>query len=133
MTGKPRLWRLAISLIAWWMLTALLLWLLGRALDQPAPLAQCVSPAVFLVALGEAGDWLRRRWRASRITSQHRHDPNRPTRRRRPRTGDHCRQQRCRLVASCARQGSATPGRISCLLYGPHNLCPLTPRARLPW
>ena len=75
MTGRPRL---ALSLAVWWMLIALVLWLLGRALDQPASLAQCTASSAFLVALGEAGDWLRRRWRAGRITSRHRPAPSRP-------------------------------------------------------
>ncbi|WSQ12879.1 hypothetical protein OG604_36755 [Streptomyces sp. NBC_01231] len=50
---------LAFSVTVWWMLIALILWLLGRALDQPASLAQCTASSAFLVALGEAGDWLR--------------------------------------------------------------------------
>lgn len=75
MTGRPRL---AFSLTVWWMLTALVLWLLGRALDQPASLAQCTASSAFFVVLGEAGDWLRRRRRASRITSRRRSVSSRP-------------------------------------------------------
>ncbi|MEV8547935.1 hypothetical protein [Streptomyces sp. NPDC051572] len=52
-----------MSLGIWWALLALVLWLLGKALAQPASPARCAASAVFLVALGEAGDWLRRRWR----------------------------------------------------------------------
>ncbi|WP_067019359.1 hypothetical protein [Streptomyces dysideae] len=63
MSGKPRLRRLAFSLTVWWLLLALVLWLLGKALDQPASLAQCAASSAFFVALGEAGDWLRRRRR----------------------------------------------------------------------
>ncbi|WP_327698961.1 hypothetical protein [Streptomyces sp. NBC_00459] len=74
MTGRPRL---AFSLAVWWMLLALVLWFLGRALDQSASLAQCAASAAFFVVLGEAGDWLRRRW-ADRIGSRHQRAPARP-------------------------------------------------------
>ncbi|MEV0740527.1 hypothetical protein AB0I51_32390 [Streptomyces sp. NPDC050549] len=43
-------------------------------LGQPASLAQCAASSAFLVAVGEAGDWLRRRWRAgwlSGIAARH--------------------------------------------------------------
>ncbi|MFE9628999.1 hypothetical protein [Streptomyces sp. NPDC006527] len=53
-----------VSLTVWWALIALVLWLVGQALDQPAMLAQCIASAAFLVAIGETDDWLRRRWRA---------------------------------------------------------------------
>ncbi|MGQ4475741.1 hypothetical protein [Streptomyces sp. SAS_276] len=74
MTGRQRLRRLALSLIVWWMLIALALWLLGTTLGQRASLAQCTASSAFLVAVGEAGDRLRRRWRAGRlsgITARH--------------------------------------------------------------
>jgi len=77
-TGRPRLTRLAFSLTVWWMLIAFLLWLLGRALDQPVSLGQCTASAAFFVVLGEAGDWLRRRWRAGRIAGRHQSAPSRP-------------------------------------------------------
>ncbi|WP_149830421.1 hypothetical protein [Streptomyces tailanensis] len=63
-TGRPR--RFALSVAAWWMLLALVLWLLGRALDQPASFAACAASAALLVAVGEIGDGLRRRRRNSR-------------------------------------------------------------------
>jgi hypothetical protein len=69
-TSKARLWRLAVSLTLWWMLIALVLWLVGKALDQPASFVQCTASSAFLVAIGEAGEWLRRRWRASRVTDK---------------------------------------------------------------
>ncbi|MBG0852767.1 hypothetical protein I2W78_13190 [Streptomyces spinoverrucosus] len=43
------------------MLLALGLWLLGKALDQPASLAACAASAALLVAIGETGDRLPRR------------------------------------------------------------------------
>lgn len=46
------------------MLLALILWLLGTALGQPASLTRYTASAALLVAIGEVGDWLRRRWRA---------------------------------------------------------------------
>ncbi|MFD5786766.1 hypothetical protein ACFWH1_09030 [Streptomyces sp. NPDC127037] len=46
----------------WWITVALALWLLGMALGQPVRLAGCAASAALLVAIGEAGDWLRRRW-----------------------------------------------------------------------
>lgn len=61
MTDPRRRRRFALSVTAWWMLLALGLWLLGKALDQPASLAACAASAALLVAIGEAGDWLRRR------------------------------------------------------------------------
>ncbi|MDQ0605016.1 hypothetical protein QF037_009361 [Streptomyces canus] len=78
MTGRQRLSRLAFSLTVWWMLIVLIFWLLGRALEQPASIAQCAASSAFLVVLGEAGDWLRRRWRAGRITRRHQSAPSRP-------------------------------------------------------
>ncbi|MEH0417366.1 hypothetical protein [Streptomyces sp. B21-083] len=64
MTGKPRPGRLVVSLGAWWMLIAFGLWLVGKAVDQSASFVRCAASAAFLVAIGEAGDWLRRRWKA---------------------------------------------------------------------
>ncbi|MGW3647814.1 hypothetical protein [Streptomyces sp. NPDC000878] len=46
----------------WWVTVTLALWLLGMALGQPVRLAGCAASAALLVAIGEAGDWLRRRW-----------------------------------------------------------------------
>jgi hypothetical protein len=58
----PRRWRRFVcSVTAWWMLLSLALWLLGKALDQPASLAACAASAALLVAVGEVGDGLRRR------------------------------------------------------------------------
>jgi hypothetical protein len=50
------------------MLIALVLWLVGRAFDRTASFAQCAASSALLVAIGEAGDWLRRRRRANRLT-----------------------------------------------------------------
>lgn len=66
MRTTPRWWSAALSVIAWWAIITLTLWLLSKALDQPAQLAQCAASAALLVTIGEAGDWLRRRWRAHR-------------------------------------------------------------------
>ncbi|ULR52293.1 hypothetical protein [Streptomyces deccanensis] len=70
MTSRRRVWRLAVSLTVWWALIALVLWLVGKALDQPATLTQCIASAAFLAAVGETGDWLRRRRRADRLTKR---------------------------------------------------------------
>jgi hypothetical protein len=103
-TGRPRLSRLAFSLTVRWLLLSLVFWLLGRALDQPAALAQCPASAAFLVGLGEAGDLLRRRWRTGRSTSRLELPPSRP----RP-------LDAWRVLL----RGTAQPaGRISCLPYG---------------
>ncbi|MFF2998795.1 hypothetical protein ACFVTC_30225 [Streptomyces sp. NPDC057950] len=72
MTGQTRLPRLVLSLAVWWMLIALILWLLGKALDQAATLTECASSSAFLLAIGEAGDWLRRRRKANRSPRGHR-------------------------------------------------------------
>lgn len=77
MTGKQSLLRLAVSLVVWWMLIAVIFWSLGAMLDQPASLAQCTASSAFLVAIGEVGDWLRRRRRADPAASLH--DTSRPT------------------------------------------------------
>ncbi|MFF6781483.1 hypothetical protein [Streptomyces sp. NPDC012510] len=77
MISRRRVWRLAVSLTVWWALIALVLWLVGKALDQPATLAQCIASAAFLVAIGETGDWLRRRWRAGRLTKRRKPTPAR--------------------------------------------------------
>jgi hypothetical protein len=77
-TGRPRLSRLAFSLTVSWMLIVLVLCLLGWALDQPTSLGQCAASSAFLVVLGEAGDWLRRRWKASRIMRRHQSATSRP-------------------------------------------------------
>ncbi|MFE3323952.1 hypothetical protein [Streptomyces sp. NPDC059176] len=65
MSGPSRrTWRLAGSLLAWWLPLALGLWLVGRATGQPASAASCAASAALLAAIGETGDWVRRRWRA---------------------------------------------------------------------
>ncbi|MFD5252529.1 hypothetical protein ACFWM5_06735 [Streptomyces bobili] len=63
MTDPTRLRRLVCSLSVWWLILAMGLWLLGRATDQSASPWACAASAAFLLAVGEAGDWLRRRWR----------------------------------------------------------------------
>ncbi|GGW84412.1 hypothetical protein [Streptomyces bobili] len=63
-----RLRRLIRSLTAWWLLLTTGLWLLGRATDQSASPTACAASAAFLLAVGEAGDWLRRRWHHFRTT-----------------------------------------------------------------
>ncbi|MGW7648668.1 hypothetical protein [Streptomyces bobili] len=68
MTDPTRLRRLVCSLSAWWLILAMGLWLLGRAIDQSASLLACAASAAFLLAVGEAGDWLRRRWHHFRTT-----------------------------------------------------------------
>ncbi|MEJ8638942.1 hypothetical protein [Streptomyces sp. MS2.AVA.5] len=62
MKRAPRRWAEATSVTAWWITVAFALWLLGMALGQPVSLAGCAASAALLVAIGEAGDWLRRRW-----------------------------------------------------------------------
>ncbi|GAA1549451.1 hypothetical protein GCM10009730_67980 [Streptomyces albidochromogenes] len=53
--------RLIWSLAVWWLLIAMTLWVVGKIADQPASLPACAVSAALLVAVGEAGDWLRRR------------------------------------------------------------------------
>ncbi|GAA3378911.1 hypothetical protein GCM10020367_60340 [Streptomyces sannanensis] len=67
MTYKPRRLRVAASIIIWWSGVTLVLWLLlGQVGNEPAGLAQCAASAAYMVAVGEAGDWVRRRWRERR-------------------------------------------------------------------
>jgi hypothetical protein len=65
-SGATNRRRVIASVILWWAVLTLVLWLLSRASSQPAGLAGCAASAVLLVAVGEAGDWLRCRWHASR-------------------------------------------------------------------
>jgi hypothetical protein len=60
----PRWWRTALSVLAWWAVLSLTLWLMGKSLGQPTRLAPCAASAALLVTIGETGDWLRRRARA---------------------------------------------------------------------
>ncbi|MCX5193110.1 hypothetical protein OOK31_04255 [Streptomyces sp. NBC_00249] len=62
----------AISIAVWWPALTLLLWCGGQVRHQPASAVTCAASAALLVALGEIGAWLRRRWRArSRLPRQH--------------------------------------------------------------
>lgn len=64
--------REAVSLIAWWAVLTLALWLLGQSTGRPAGLAPSTASAAILAAIGEARDWVRRRWTARR------HHPDTP-------------------------------------------------------
>lgn len=61
-----RWWPTTRSVLAWWVCVTLVLWLLGMALGQPAGIFPCAASAGLLVAIGETGDWVRRRWNARR-------------------------------------------------------------------
>ncbi|MFD4733095.1 hypothetical protein ACFWOY_21025 [Streptomyces sp. NPDC058423] len=65
----------------WWASLTLVLWLLSWAAGRPASLARCAASALLLVAVGEAGDWLRRRWGAYRRRRSTGLPPKRGTRR----------------------------------------------------
>ncbi|MDJ0382157.1 hypothetical protein [Streptomyces sp. G-G2] len=54
----------AWSILARWATLTGILWLASTALGHRTPLAACAASAALLVAVGEAGDWLRRRWTA---------------------------------------------------------------------
>ncbi|MFJ3976492.1 hypothetical protein [Streptomyces sp. NPDC090021] len=62
----PRLWREAASLVAWWAMITLTLWVLGRMLGVPTALGPCAASAALMVVIGEAGDWTRRHWKSRR-------------------------------------------------------------------
>lgn len=66
MTRQLRLRTPLWSVIAWWAALTGILWLAGTALGHPSPLTGCAASAALLVAVGEAGDWLRQRWTARR-------------------------------------------------------------------
>ncbi|WP_370417632.1 hypothetical protein AB8O64_02520 [Streptomyces sp. QH1-20] len=72
MTDPRRRRRFVWSVTAWWMLLTLILWLVGKALDQPASLAACAACAALLVLVGEIGDGLRRSLSTPR-SAQRRH------------------------------------------------------------
>lgn len=66
MIGTQRVRRVVVSVAVWWLLLALVLWLLGMMLDQPASAARCAASSAFLVALGEVGEWACRRRRTKK-------------------------------------------------------------------
>lgn len=63
-TSRAR--REALSLTAWWAMLTLALWLLGHVTGHPAGLAPSAAAAALFTAIGEAGDWARRRWKVRR-------------------------------------------------------------------
>ncbi|MCP9946590.1 hypothetical protein LUX12_20275 [Streptomyces somaliensis] len=68
---RGRSWRRGIGSVGlWWITLALALWLLGRTTGQSTDLLRCAASAALLVAVGELGDWLRRRRRARRISTE---------------------------------------------------------------
>ncbi|WP_026248347.1 hypothetical protein [Streptomyces sp. LaPpAH-108] len=58
--------RLVLSVVVWWSAAGVALWLVGLALGWPVSLAGCVLSGLFLGAIGEAGDRLRRVWKSRR-------------------------------------------------------------------
>lgn len=69
MTRPPR-WRREIrSVSLWWAALTLILWLLSHTTGQPTTLPRCAASAALLVAVGESGDWLRRRWNKRRAAN----------------------------------------------------------------
>ncbi|GHA97553.1 hypothetical protein GCM10010305_46430 [Streptomyces termitum] len=63
-TSRAR--REAVSIAAWWAVLTLALRLLGHATGHPAGLAPSAAAAALFTAIGETGDWARRRWKARR-------------------------------------------------------------------
>ncbi|MFJ3877150.1 hypothetical protein ACIPW5_06800 [Streptomyces sp. NPDC090077] len=64
---RIRNWRRhVVSILVWWALITLVLALAGVAGGQPVTLPGCAAAAAFLLALGEAGHWLRQRLRIRR-------------------------------------------------------------------
>ncbi|MFD8910715.1 hypothetical protein [Streptomyces sp. NPDC059575] len=61
--------RLALSLLVWWLAAGVALWLLGLAFGRPAPFLGCALSGLFLGAVGELGDWVRRRVRRGRASA----------------------------------------------------------------
>ncbi|QES01870.1 hypothetical protein [Streptomyces venezuelae] len=51
------------SLLVWWAIVTLVLVLLSAVTSQPVTLVGCGASAVFLIAVGEAGNGLRQRLR----------------------------------------------------------------------
>ncbi|OEJ95578.1 hypothetical protein [Streptomyces thermolilacinus] len=66
MKGTRR-WTEATSMTAWWALLTVVLWVPATLLGHGTTLWGCAASAAVFVALGEAGDWLRRRRRARRV------------------------------------------------------------------
>lgn len=78
MTDTRRRRRFVRSVIVWWMLLTLTLWLVGKALDEPASLTACAASAALLVTVGEIGDGLRRRLSTPRSARRRRSRIDRP-------------------------------------------------------
>ncbi|MBT2369520.1 hypothetical protein J7E88_30655 [Streptomyces sp. ISL-10] len=66
-------WTVLGQWIAWWALVTAAFWLLGKVLDQPTSLIGCAASAVLVIAVGEFGDRLRRRWATIRTVKQRGH------------------------------------------------------------
>ncbi|MFF3555834.1 hypothetical protein ACWD4V_21550 [Streptomyces tsukubensis] len=66
MTDNRRQELLTPSLLLWWTGLTVVLWIAGYALGQPAGLLPCAGSAALFVAIGEAGNAVRRRIRAGR-------------------------------------------------------------------
>ncbi|WP_434587462.1 hypothetical protein [Streptomyces sp. A5-4] len=71
--NATRWWSETRSVVAWWALVTAALFGLGHAGDRTASLLGCAASAAFFVALGEACEWLRRRYanrRPHRLSSK---------------------------------------------------------------
>ncbi|MGW5233579.1 hypothetical protein ACWEQU_15075 [Streptomyces nodosus] len=66
----PRWLSEIISIVLWWGTLALALWLLSQGLNRPPSLVACIASGALLAAVGETGDWLRRRRRTRRDRSE---------------------------------------------------------------
>lgn len=53
-------------MIVWWLLMTGTFWVASKVFDQSASLLFCAGSAAVFVAVGEAGDWVRRRRAAAR-------------------------------------------------------------------
>lgn len=71
MTRGTRWQREIRSVSLWWAALTLILWLLSHATGQSTSLPRCAASAALLVAVGESGDWLRRRWHERRAAANH--------------------------------------------------------------
>ncbi|WP_405985720.1 hypothetical protein [Streptomyces sp. NBC_00872] len=65
-------WSEIRSLVAWWVVVTMLLWLLGKLFGQSVNLIGCAATAVLVIAIGETGDWLRRRRSSGRAARERR-------------------------------------------------------------
>ncbi|GHH45213.1 hypothetical protein [Streptomyces candidus] len=65
---ESRSWQRGIGSVGlWWIMLTLVLWPLSRSTGQLTDIPRCAASAALLVAVGELGDWLRRKYLVAKV------------------------------------------------------------------